>query len=81
MKLNVFIFNNVYLSIRISPSMHLVIFVAPTFHFIRNLKNYFLRLFMITLRWTGPNNGNRTLASKTSKMVNRNIILDKLPFF
>ena len=35
MNLNVFTFNKVYLSIRISSSMHLVIFVAPTFHFIK----------------------------------------------
>ena len=31
-------------------------------------------LVMITLRWTGPNNGNRTLAPNTSKMVNKNTI-------
>ena len=78
MKLNVFTFT-LYLSIRISSSMHLVIFVAPTFHFIKTLKGYFF--FMITLRWTGPNNGNRTLAPNTSKMVNKNTNLDKLPFF
>ena len=80
MKLIIFTFSDVYISIRISSSMHLVILVAPTFHFIKTLKDYFLWLFMITLRWTGPNNGNRTLAQNTSKMVNENTILDKLPF-
>ena len=34
------------------------VFAAPTFHLIKTLKGYFLWLFMITLRWTGPNNGN-----------------------
>ena len=42
--------------------MHLVIFEAPTFHFIRFLKDYYLCFFMITLRWTGPNNDIRMLA-------------------
>ena len=60
--------------------MHLVIFEAPTFYFIRTLKDYYLCFFMITLRWTGPNNGIRMLAPNTSKMVNKNTILDKLPF-
>ena len=60
--------------------MHLVIFEAPTFHFIRTLKDYYLWFFMITLRWTGPNNGIGMLAPNTSKMVNKNTILDKLPF-
>ena len=54
--------------------MHLVIFVAPTFHFIKTLKDYFLWLFMMSLRKTYPNNGNRTLAPNTSKMINENII-------
>ena len=80
MKLNVFTFNNVYLSIRIYSSIHLVIFAAPTFHFIKALKNYFLWLFMITLRWTGHNNGNRTLAPNTSRIVNKNTILDFYTF-
>ena len=56
--------------------MHLVIFVAPTFHFIKTLKGYFLWIFRITLRWshwTGPNNSNRTLALNTSKMVNKKV--------
>ena len=66
-----FYLNNVYLSIRISSCMHLVIVVAQTFHFIKTLKDHFLWLFMITLRWTGPNNDNRTLAPNTSKMVNK----------
>ena len=44
--------------------MHLVIFVAPTFYFIKTLKDYFLWLFMIILRWPGPNNGNRKFAPK-----------------
>ena len=78
MKLNVFTFNNVYLSIRIYSSINIVIFAAPTFHFVKTLKNYFLWLFMITLRWTGPNNGNRTLAPNTSRIVNKNTILDFL---
>ena len=56
--------------------MHLVIFEAPTFHFIKTLKDYYLCFFMITLRWIGPNNGIRTLAPNTSKWS----ILDKLPF-
>ena len=51
--------------------MHLVIFEAPTFHFIRTLKDYYLWFFMITLRWTVPNNGIRMLAPNTSKMVNK----------
>ena len=46
--------------------MHLVVFVATTFHFIKTLKD-----FMITLRWTGPNNGNRTLTPMTPKMLNK----------
>ena len=51
MMLNVFTFNNVYLSIlRISSFMHLVIVVSPTFHFIKTLKDYFLRIFMIALQ-------------------------------
>ena len=37
MKLN-FTLNNVYLSIRKTSSMHLVMFVAPTFHLIKTLK-------------------------------------------
>ena len=42
--------NNVYLSIRISSLMHLVIFEAPTFHFIiKTLKDYYLWFSMITL--------------------------------
>ena len=51
--------------------MHLVIFEAPTFHFIKTSKDYYLWFFMITLRWTGPNNGIRKLAPNTSKMVNK----------
>ena len=42
MKLNVFIYNNVYLSIIIYSSLHFVIFAAPIFHFIKALENYFL---------------------------------------
>ena len=42
MKLNVFTFNNVYLSIKIYSSIHLVIFAAPIF---KALKNYFLWFF------------------------------------
>ena len=61
--------------------MHLVMFVAPTFHFIKTLKNDFLWLFMIILPWNGPKNGGRTLAPNTSKMINENTILDILPSF
>ena len=35
---------------------------------------------MIALRWTGPNNGNRTLAPNTSRIVNYNTILDFYTF-
>ena len=35
---------------------------------------------MITLRWTGPNNGNRTLAPNTSRIVNKNTFLDFYTF-
>ena len=77
MKLNVFTFNNVYLSIKIYSSIHLVIFAAPIF---KALRNYFLWFFMITLQWTGPNNGNRTLAPNTSRIVNKNTILDFYTF-
>ena len=35
---------------------------------------------MITLQLTGPNNGNRTLAPNTSKIVNKNTILDFYTF-
>ena len=45
LQLNVFTFNNVYLSIKIYSSIHLVIFAAPIF---QALKNYFLWFFMIT---------------------------------
>ena len=31
---------------------------------------------MITLQLTGPNNGNRTLTPNTSRIVNKNTILD-----
>ena len=53
-KLNDFTFNNVYLSIRISSSMHLVIFVAHSFHFIKTLKDFFLLAFYdyITMDWS-----------------------------
>ena len=79
MKLNVFTFNNVYLSIKIYSSIHLVFFAAPIF---KALKNYFLCFFMITLhvQWTGPNSGNRTLAPNTSRIVNKNTILDFYTF-
>ena len=40
MKLNAFTFYNVYVSIRIPSSMHLVIFVAPTFNLIKTLKDF-----------------------------------------
>ena len=81
-KLNVFTFNTVYLSIRISSSMQLVIFVASTFHLIETLKYWnSFGFFKLTLRWTGPNNGYRTLVPNTSKMVNNNTVLDKLPLF
>ena len=50
--------------------MHLVMFVAPTFHF-KDLKNDFLWLLMFILPWTGPKNGSRTLAPNTSKMINK----------
>ena len=76
MKLNVFTFNNVYLSIKIYSSIHLVIFAAPIF---KALKYYFLCFFMITLQ-CGPNNGNRTLAQNTSRIVNKNTILDFYTF-
>ena len=77
LQLNVFTFNNVYLSIKIYSSIHLVIFAAPIF---KALKNYFLWFFMITLQLTGPNNGNRTLAPNTSRIVNKNTILDFYTF-
>ena len=77
LQLNDFTFNNVYLSIKIYSSIHLVIFAAPIF---KALKNYFLWFFMITLQLTGPNNGNRTLAPNTSKIVNKNTILDFYTF-
>ena len=77
LQLNVFTFNNVYLSIKIYSSIHLVIFAAPIF---KALKNYFLCFFMITLQLTGPNNGNRTLAPNTSRIVNKNTILDFYTF-
>ena len=77
MKLNVFTFNNVYLSIKIYSSIHLVIFAAPIF---KALKDYFLWFFMITLQWTGPNNGNITLVPNTSRIVNKNTILDFYTF-
>ena len=51
--------------------MHFVSFVAPTFHFMKTLKDHFLWLFMMTLRWTGPKIGNRTKAQNTSEMVNK----------
>ena len=35
---------------------------------------------MITLQLTGPNNGNRTLAPNTSRIVNKNTILDFYTF-
>ena len=73
MKLNVFTFNNVFISIKIYSSIHLVIFAAPIF---KALKNYFLWFFKIKLQWTGPNNGNITLAPNTSRIVNKNTILD-----
>ena len=65
MKLNVFTLNNVYISIKIYSSVHLVIFAAPIF---KALKKYFHWFFMITLQWTGPNNGNITLAPNTSRI-------------
>ena len=86
MKLNALtspLYIDVYLSIRISSLMHLVIFEAPTFHFLKTLKDYYLWFFYdyITMDWSlVPNNGIRTLAPNTSKMVNLNTILDKLPF-
>ena len=49
--MNVFTFNNVYLSIKIYSSIHLVIFAAPIF---KALKNYFLESFFydnITMDW------------------------------
>ena len=79
LQLNVFTFNNhVYLSIKIHSSIHLVIFVAPIF---KTLKNYFLWFFMITLQFTGPNNGNRTLAPNTSRIVNKTLFWIFIPFF
>ena len=45
-------FNNVYLSIRISSLMHLVIFEVPTFHFIKTLKDYYLFYDYITMDWS-----------------------------
>ena len=54
-----------------------MIFAAPIF---KALKNYFLWFFMITLQLTGPNNGNRTLAPNTSRIVNKNTILDFYTF-
>ena len=54
-----------------------MIFAAPIF---KALKNYFLWFFMITLQWTGPNNGNITLAPNTSRIVNKNTILDFYTF-
>ena len=77
LQLNVFTFNNVYLSIKIYSSIHLVIFAAPIF---KALKNYFLWFFMITLQLTGPNNSNRTLAPNTSRIVYKNTILDFYTF-
>ena len=35
---------------------------------------------MITLQWTGPNNGNITSAPNTSRIVNKNTILDFYTF-
>ena len=78
MKLNVFTVNNVYISIKIYSSIHLVIFAALVF---MALKNYSLWFFMITLQWTGPNNGNITLAPNTSRIVNKNTILVFIRFF
>ena len=54
MKLNVFTVNNVYLSIRIYSSLHLVIFAAPIFHFIKALKIFSLFFFYdnITKDWS-----------------------------
>ena len=77
MKLNVFTFNNVYISIKIYSSIHLLIFTATI---LKPLKNYFLWFFMITLQWTGPYNGNITLARNTSRIVNKNTILDFYTF-
>ena len=77
LQLNVFTFNNVYFSIKIYSSIHLVIFAAPIF---KALKNHFLWFFMIKLQLTGPNNGNRTLAPNTSRIVNKNTILDFYTF-
>ena len=54
-----------------------MIFAAPIF---KALKNYFLWFFMITLQLTGPNNDNRTLAPNTSRIVNKNTILDFYTF-
>ena len=76
LQLNVFTFNNVYLSIKIYSSIHLVLFAAPIF---KALKNYFFD-FLLTLQLTGPNNGNRTLAPNTSRIVNKNTILDFYTF-
>ena len=78
MKLNVFTFINVYLSIKIYSSIHLVIFAEPIF---KALKNYFLWFFMITLQWNGPNNGIRTLAPNTSRIVNKILFWIFIPFF
>ena len=69
-----------YLSIKIYSSIHLVIFAAQPAPIFKALKNYFLWFFMITLQLTGPNNGNRTLAPNTSKIVNKNTILDFYTF-
>ena len=77
MKLNVFTLNNVYISIQIYSSIHLVIFAAPIF---KALKDYFLWFFMITLQWTGPNNGNITLAPNITRIVNKTTILDFYTF-
>ena len=47
-------FNNVYLSISISSLVHLLIFEAPTFHFIKTLKDYYLWVFYdyIMMDWS-----------------------------
>ena len=51
MKLNVFTFNSVYISIKIYSSIHLVIFAAPIF---KALKKYFPLIFYdnITMDWS-----------------------------
>ena len=57
-KLNVFTLNNVYLSIRLSSSLHLVIFVAPSFHFINTFKRSFPLAFndYIMMGWSQGSN-------------------------